>query len=395
MRLALYYPWIYLTSGAERTILEVARRSRHQVAVFTNEYQAEATFPELRQVDIRVLSRVPVKRTIGAVAAAAARILGQRLDLAGFDALLVVCEGLGDLVTLRHPGIPAFCICLTPLRIVFDPHYRAQYLRARGLGHRAAIVCGSPLFRAMDRFAWRRYRRVFAISLEVKRRILAGGLARDEKVEILHPGIDLSAFTPSSTRERFFFVPGRIMWTKNLELAIGAYREFLRLVPDPAGWRLRLAGIVDRKSQPYLERLRALADGLRVDFVVQPSDAEMREAYRSCFATLFTAFNEDWGLVVIEAMACGKPVVATNRGGPVEIVRNGRDGLLAEPDPRAFAEAMVRLVTDPHLYADIASSAPQHAARFGWGPFIDRLDHAIEAGLGPPLRQAVTGTTAD
>jgi len=383
MKIALYYPWLYLTSGAERTILEIAGRSRHEITIFTNEYQPDVTFPELRDMDIRVLERVPVKRDLKSVAQAAVKILGQKLDLEGFDALLVVCEGFGDFAVLRKPDIPAFNLCLTPLRIAFDPFYRANYLSGQSLAKRSVIRAGSVVFRAADRQIWRRYQRIFPISEEVRRRILAGGLAPEEKIEVLQPGVDLSAFVPSKPVEKTFFLPGRIMWTKNLELAIEGFQEFRSRFAETNGWRLRIAGIVDRKSQPYLERLRGMAEGdPSIEFQIRPTDEEMLENYRSCYATLFTAFNEDWGLVVIEAMASAKPVVAVNRGGPREIVRHEHDSLLVDPDPQRFADAMYRLAIEPELYERLAGNGPRSAARFDSQAFVDRLDTALSNELG-------------
>jgi glycosyltransferase involved in cell wall biosynthesis len=377
LRICLFYPWLYLTSGAERTIVEIARRSRHQITIVTNEYQPEATFPELRELDVRVLQRVPVKRTIGAVAIAAWRMLRQRIDLSEFDALLIVCEGLGDLVAWRHPERPAFCLCLTPLRIAFDPVYRDSYLAKRTAWQRLVIRAGTIAFAAVDRLAWRRYTRIFPISREVQRRIEAGRLATPDRMELLHPGVDLGRFTPAPARERVFFVPGRIMWTKNLQLAIDAFKLFKQAVGDPS-WRLRIAGIVDRKSEPYLAQLRErAADDPHIEFVVHPDDETLTAMYRDCYATLFTAFNEDWGLVMIEAMACGKPVVALDRGGPREIVRHERDGLLAEGEPQLFAAAMRRLVEEPGLYDRLSANAPEGASRFGWPSFVNTLDDAL------------------
>jgi glycosyltransferase involved in cell wall biosynthesis len=382
MRLAIYYPWLYLTSGAERTILEIARKSRHRVTVFTNRYEPAATFPELAACDVRLLAEVPVKRSLAGVLTAFARILRQRVDLEGFDALLVVCEGLGDLVALRSGRTPAYCLCLTPLRIAFDPHYRGRWMAAHGAASRAVVSAGLPVFRALDRVAWRHYRRVFAISEEIRQRILAGRLAPEERISILNPGVELDRFTPSPCEEPTLFVPGRIMWTKNLELAIEAFRRFRDRMGDGRPWRLRIAGIVDRKSEPYLARLRELAGGdPAIEFVIRPSDEEMLEHYRRSYATLFTAFNEDWGLVLIEAMACGKPVVAVDRGGPREIVRDGHDGLLAPADPESFAAAMMRLASEPGLYDRLSRNAVEGARRFGWPAFVSALDDALERDL--------------
>jgi glycosyltransferase involved in cell wall biosynthesis len=378
LRICLYYPWLYLTSGGERTIVETVRRSRHHFVIYTNEFQPDSTFPELRDLDVRVLNRVPVQRSIVAVARAAARILFQRVDLSGFDAILVVCEGLGDLFVLRHYHVPALCLCLTPLRIAFDEHYRATYMSGRGIPQRLAVGIGTRLFRFVDRIAWSRYCKVFAISAEVHRRILGGRLAPPERIEILHPGIDVSAYRSGPSGSRTFFVPGRIMWTKNLHLAIRAFREFRRR-HGGEGWRLCIAGIVDEKSRPYFAELQREAAGEPVDFIERPDDAEMRRRYAECFATLFTAFNEDWGLVMIESLASGKPVVAVNRGGPLEIVEHGRTGLLVEPTPRAFAEAMLELVQNQGLYAAMGRNGASASKKYDWAAFVDRLDEALVA----------------
>lgn len=110
----------------------------------------------------------------------------------------------------------------------------------------------------------------------------------------------------------------------------------------------------------------------------------MRDLYAACFATLFTAFNEDWGFVLIEAMASGKPAVAVNRGGPKEIVRHEheRPPFRARAGEFVFAAAMGRLASEPGLYERLSSNAPSSAARFGWGPFIDGLDGELERELG-------------
>ena len=93
MRIALYHPWIYVKSGLERTILEIVRRSRHDWDIHTSHYDAQGTYPELRDYAIRETSRVSVRRNYGAVLAASARVASTRLDLEGVDALVVCCDG--------------------------------------------------------------------------------------------------------------------------------------------------------------------------------------------------------------------------------------------------------------------------------------------------------------
>jgi glycosyltransferase involved in cell wall biosynthesis len=379
MRVGLYYPWIYLTSGAERVILELSGRSRHQWTLLTSHFAPEQTFPGFADRKVVELDRVPVDRSIGAVAKAAARVMRLQLPLEDLDALVVVCEGIGDLVMFRNNRLPSLCICLTPLRLVFDPAYRERTLRGRGALARMAVASGSLAFRELDRRAWRRYRRIFCISEEVKRRAAAGRLASEERMEVLHVGLGVDSIRPSDVFEPFFLIAGRMMWTKNIQLGIEAFRRLLETTPAAKGFRLVIAGIVDKKSESYLASLRAQADGLPVDFQVFPSDAELMELYRTCYGLLFTAFNEDWGIVPLEAMAFGKPVVAVNRGGPRETILPGINGFLEEPTPEAFATTMAELVNDPEKARRIGVRGHEHTRQYSWTKFTERVDEAIDA----------------
>jgi glycosyltransferase involved in cell wall biosynthesis len=379
-RVALYYPWIYLTSGAERTILELTARSRHDWTLFTNHFEPDSTFPEFSTRPVVRLGDVTVSRSMGAVASAAWRIGWQKLPVEGCDALVVLCEGVGDLAVFRTRVRPAYCICLTPLRAAFDPEYRLRAEAERGPIARVLLRAGLSAFRAADRRAWQSYTRVFCISEEVKRRALEGQLASERAIEVLHPGIGIRGLAPSDVFDPFFLVPGRIMWTKNIELAIAAFDRFRTQTSAGQEFRLVIAGAVDRKSEPYLARLRARAAGLPVEFRVAPTDAELRELYRTCHAVLFPAFNEDWGIVPIEAMSFGKPVVATDRGGPREIVRSGVEGYLEAPEPAAFAARMVDLADTPSLARSLGRTAFKRSEVFSWDTFTARIDQAIEEG---------------
>ncbi|MCP4589395.1 MAG: glycosyltransferase family 4 protein [bacterium] len=379
MKVALYYPWVYLTSGAERTILELTGRSCHEWTIFTNLFEPQTTFPGFAQRKVIRLTPVSVKRSLSAVARAGMRLLRQRLPLEGYDALVVVCEGLGDFVVFGAPRIPVVNLCLTPLRIVFDPHYRANYLSDRGWLTRAIVRLGSPGYRWIDRRAWRRYDHAFCISEEVRQRVLRGRLAPSEKLEVSYVGLGLLPENPSYTLERFFLLPGRVMWTKNIELGIRAFQQFVSSRPEFADFRLVIAGIVDDKSRPYLAKLKALAGSdERIEFHVSPSDDELHELYDSCYATLFTAFNEDWGIVPIEGMAFGKPAIATNRGGPRESVQHGVQGFLEEPEVPAFARRMAELASDPERVRQMSRPARERAKLFTWDRLTGRVDGKLE-----------------
>jgi glycosyltransferase involved in cell wall biosynthesis len=381
-RIALYYPWIYLTSGAERTILELTGRGRHDWTLFTNHYDPQATFPGFRDRRVVSLAPISVRRAIGPVARAAGRILTQRLPLDSFDALVVVCEGLGDLAVFRNARIPVICVCLTPLRAVFDDEYRTRAMATRTLAGRLAFSVAAGAFRAVDRLAWRRYQRVFCISEETRRRVVAGGLATPAEVEVLHVGLGVRGDRPSETFQPFFLIPGRVMWTKNIELGIAAFQRFRAAHPGTP-FRLVVAGMVDAKSRPYLERLRELAGGdPAIEFRLAPTDEELADLYRTCLAVIFPSFNEDWGIVPLEGMAFGKPVVATDRGGPREVVHPGIDGFLEAPEPEAFARRLAQLADDSALARAMGLRGFARAALFTWDRFSARIDGALDDVIG-------------
>src|SRR4051794_15530085 len=115
MKLAIYYPWVYLPGGPERLISELIARSRHEWTILTNHFDAAATFPVLSSARVLELNPVSVKRDFRTVARAGLRILNQRLPLDGQEGLLIMCEGLGDFALRRTGSVPSACLCLTPL----------------------------------------------------------------------------------------------------------------------------------------------------------------------------------------------------------------------------------------------------------------------------------------
>ena len=373
-RIALYYPWIYLKSGVERTILEVYRRSRHDVTIVTSHYDRQATFEELASCNIVQRGNVSVKRTYLQAAKAALTMATLRFDRSEHDALVICCDGLGPLVTLRNRNIPLMNLCFTPLRAVYDMEYRDRLLARNG--PRTAKLVAEHLFRLLDRAAWRGFDSVICNSRTTRARAVDGGLRAKAEMIVAYPGIAAAAIRPVGQVGTYFFLPGRIMWTKNIELAIDAYRDY-RARGGTLG--LVIAGMVDRKSRPYFEALQERAadlDGIR--FETEVSDARMQELYSGCRAVLLAAFNEDQGLTPLEGMAVGKPTIAIDRGGPRESVINGQTGFLVEPEPQPFADAMLQLDKDPDLARAMGLRGQDRVTLFTWESFIAVFDDEID-----------------
>lgn len=388
MKFATYQPWLYLHGGLERTILELVSRSRHQWTIFTGYYDPSGTFPGFADLDVRTLRPTTVRRDIGSVLRSAGQVGLQKLPLdPDVDAVVIWCDGLGDMIVFRNHSLPVFNICFTPLRAVFDPIYAKLALRGRSLPERLLFHAFRQGFRFVDRRAWRHYRRVIAISEEVRNRILAGGLCEADRISLAYPGIDWSPTLPDVRYEPFVLLAGRIMWTKNIEFAIHAF--LAAAAPPP--WKLVIAGYVDRKSERYLAQLRQLAAGSeRIEFVVSPSDAIMADLLRRASFCLFTPLNEDWGIVPLEAMAQGKPVIATDSGGPRESIVHGHTGYLLAPEIAAWSAAIAAAVADPALVRRLGVQAHASMQRFTWTRFVTEVDDSLERWV-----TAATASTPD
>ncbi len=376
MRLALYQPWIFLHGGLERSILELVKRSRHDWTIFTGHYEKENTFPEFKQFEIKELGRLSVKRDMLSVLFTALKIIFQKIDLKEHDALVVWCDGMGDMITLRNRQLPAFNICSTPLRPVFDPEYIKQALSQRGPGAKIAFKLFQFFFKAVDMMAWKKYSGVIATSTEVKERIIRGGLFKEGPAMVLfYPGIDWKAFEGEKKYDPFLLVPGRIMWTKNIELAIESFIK--ASLPKP--WKLVIAGFLDEKSKSYLKKLKHLTgDSGQIVFEISPTDEKLNQLYSSASAILFPPLNEDWGIVPLEAMANSKPVLANRAGGPKESIIHNRTGWLLPPEAGAWADIIKTFPKNRDKLISMGNNARKHSKKYDWSNFVHGVDNSIE-----------------
>lgn len=372
MRLAVYHPWVYLPAGAERVLANLVTRSRHDWTLYTHHFSPRTTFPEFADCQVVELQpRVEVRRSLGALAPAAVTMGRARIP-GGHDGLLISSEGLGDLVAFGAQ-VPTASYCHTPLKILHDPVARRN-LAERNRRQALALCLLGPTFSAVDRRAWRRFRHVFVNSTETAQRVERARLRPGGPLEVLHPGVDLDRYPPGDTdRKPVFLVAGRIMWQKRIELALDA---FALSGAGHRGARLVVAGAVDDKSRPYLAELRRRSAGRPVSFELDCSDAQMAELYAQASVVVFTAPNEDFGMVPLEAMAAGTPVLATRGGGALETVVDGATGWLLPPRPEAFAAKLTEV-----LDADLSVmrvAARRRAAEFGWDRFVARVDDVME-----------------
>lgn len=210
-----------------------------------------------------------------------------------------------------RPGRAALhlCYCYTPMRYVW-----LNGVDRRAAGARPArIVAGRLRSWDLASVAWVDH--FAAISAAVRDRV-RGIYGRDACV--IHPPVDTGYFTPGPDRRRrtHALVASRMVPYKRIDLAVRACHA--------AGQPLVVAG-----AGPEERRLRELAGalGAQTTFEISPSDGRLRDLYRSARVVVFPS-EEDFGIVAVEAQACGTPVVALGRGGSADTVSDGVTGAL-------------------------------------------------------------------
>jgi glycosyltransferase involved in cell wall biosynthesis len=199
---------------------------------------------------------------------------------------------------------------------------------------------------------------------------------------VIFNGIDTSLFRPVPADpevrrmgEHLLLYVGRLQPWKGVDTAI-------RALPHLPGAVLLVAG--DGEDRARLERLAGeLGVGRQVHFLGALPREALPRLYSSVDLLLATSFaSETFGISLVEAQACGLPVVAANFGGFPEVIDTGRTGLLVPPrDPQALAAAVDTLLSDPQRRAELAAAAPAWAAQFSWPAVVDRVEAAYRSVL--------------
>lgn len=227
--------------------------------------------------------------------------------------------------------------------------------------------------------------------------------ADPDGIAVVAPGVDLTLFRPrnrAAAKRRLGYdgVPllifvGRLERLKGVEIVLRALATLRSRFP---GARLLVLGEDSRDAvESEKERLRSLASELgiddRVDFAGSVAHHELPLYYAAADACLMPSYSESFGLVGLEAQACGCPVIASNVAGLASVVRDGVTGFLVDrPEPKAYAEAIERLLADPELADQLGRRGILLAQRFPWAHTADRVWSAMEPLLRSTSREAAS-----
>ncbi len=347
LRVAIVHYWLVGMRGGEK-VLESLLTMFPRAEIFTHAYRPDRVSAQIRRHKVHLTSvgRLPMAGRLYQKYLTLMPAALEELDLSGFDLVLSSEAGPAKGV-ITAPDVPHLCYCHSPMRYVWDQYH--VYRAAAGPLTRMMMPSVARKMRAWDVATAGRPDHVVANSSHVAGRVRKYW-RRD--ADVIHPPVSVSKFTPVAAKDRggFYLWLGELAPYKRPDIAIEAFNRLgspLFVIGGPA----------------KAERALARKAGPNIRFLGHVDDERLRK-YLSCCRALIFPGEEDFGIVPVEAMAAGRPVIAYGRGGALDTVVDGKTGhLFGEQSAEALADAVRRFEASGLEQAD-PDIMVRHAARF-------------------------------
>lgn len=368
LRIAIIHYWLVSMRGGER-VLERFCRLFPNATIYTHVYNPEAVSDVIRAMDVRTtfIQRLPASRKLYQKYLPLMPLALEMVDLTGYD-LIISSESGPAKGIIPPPDARHICYCHSPMRYLWDQFW--LYRANAGLLTRLIMPAMAHLMRQWDMTSSARVDAFVANSGFVARRIQR---YYRREAQVLHPPVAHELFAPMEDVSREYLWVGQMTAYKRPDIALEAFNRM--------GKPLLMVG-----DGEQLEALRKRA-GPNIRFATRLSLPELRAAYAKARALVFTA-EEDFGIVPLEAMASGRPVLAYGRGGACETVEPGVTGLFFTEQT---AESVIGAVEEFELAEDRfqPEDCVARAAQFGGA----RFDEAFMRIVGEVLSDAPPGGT--
>jgi glycosyltransferase involved in cell wall biosynthesis len=370
MKVALVHYWLVSMRGGEKVLEELCQLFP-QADIFTHVYDPEAISPIIRRHRIRTtfVDKLPFAKKLYRHYLPLMPMALEQLDLRDYD-LVISSESGPAKGVLTHPDALHVCYCHTPMRYLWK-----MYLDYKGSVNpllRPLMVWLTGSLRQWDQHSANRVD-MFVANSESTRRQIKKYYGRDALV--VFPPVDINAFQPSERNPGdFYLYVGQLVKYKRADLAIQACNHLQRNL------------VIIGEGEEY-KSLRSMA-GPTIRFLGRQGFDTLREHYLSCRALLFPG-EEDFGIVPLEAMATGKPVLAFGQGGALETVVQSETGILFhEQTPECLSQAILHFENVEHLFDPVAIS--RHAGQFSRANFQLRMGEVLKDAMSNPSRLAST-----
>ena len=373
IRVALVHYWLVRMRGGER-VLEQVLRLFPDADIFTHVYDPGAMSEAIRARPVHrtFIDRLPAsRRHYQKYLPLMPRAL-EELDLSAYDLVISFESGPAKGV-ITSPDALHVCYCHSPMRYLWDSY--GEYRRSAGLLSKVAMSLFFNGLRIWDVASAARVDHFMANSSFVQRRVRK--IWRREAI-VVHPPAPTDRFRIAEAVSDSYLWVGELTPYKRADIAVEAFTRLglpLTVVGDGP-----MAATVKRGAGPNIRFIE------RLDF------ESLRKAYSECRALVFTPL-EDFGIVPVEAMAAGRPVLAYGKGGALDTVVPGVTGLLFEEQSVDGLMDGVRRM-EAWLPSFQPSAAVDHAARFSEADFRANFLTALD-GFAADSPAAIRGAIND
>jgi glycosyltransferase involved in cell wall biosynthesis len=301
-RIALVHDWLTGMRGGEK-VLEVYCELYPHASLFTLLHNSGTVSDTIERMNIRTsfVDKLPLKQTKYRNYLPLFPRAIESFDFSGFDLILSMSHAVAKGARPAR-GALHICYCHTPMRYVWELYGEYFGPGRAGWMTRTAMGMVAPRLRAWDRRTSDRVNYFVANSRNVADRILQ---YYRRPADVIHPPVNIEQFSVAEKDEGYYLIVSALVPYKRVDLAVEAFRKNRE--------RLVVVG-----TGPEFARLRSMAPK-NVEFLGWQGDAQLSGLYGGCRALIFPGI-EDFGIVPLEAMASGKPVIAFGKGGALETV---------------------------------------------------------------------------
>lgn len=360
MKVAIVHYWLVGMRGGER-VLEAFCKMFPQADIFTHVVVPEQLSPLLRQHRIRTtfINNLPRARHWYNHYLPLMPLALEQIDLRGYD-LVISSESGPAKGVITEPDALHVCYCHSPMRYLWDQYFR--YMEGRGWITKMIMQLSFHYLRMWDVASSARVESFAANSAYVAQRIQQYW-NRDS--EVIHPPVSVDRFQVTPTNDGYYLWVGKIVRYKAPDLLVRTFNQ--------NGRPLVIVG-----DGEMAHELKKIAKA-NITFVGACDDIATARYLERCRALVFPG-AEDFGIVPVEAMACGKPVIAYGRGGATETVLDGQTGLFFS---RATVESLNEAIEDFEAGEDAFDpyAIRQHAELFSEQLFMFKMHDFIHRAM--------------
>jgi len=302
MKVALVHDWLTGMRGGEK-ILEVFCELFPDATIFTTIHNEGMMSPAIEGMKIKTsfIQHLPLKSTKYRRYLPLMPAAINALDFSEYDFILSISAAVAKAAKPRRDAMH-ICYCNTPMRYIWDQFEEYFGKDRAGFATRTAMSLIMPYLRRWDIRTSDRVHHFIANSHNIAERI---SRIYHRTSDVIYPPVNTDLFVVSNKDEGYYLIVGALVPYKRIDLAIETFNRF--------GEKLLIVGL-----GPETEKLKKMANK-NIEFLGWQSDENLAKLYAGCRALIFPGV-EDFGIVPLEAMASGKPVVAFAKGGALETV---------------------------------------------------------------------------